>query len=52
MLNPRPAGIEHCVWTINDPKLAAAYRAQGADAIITDVPEEMLAALNSPTDHD
>ena len=45
----RTAGIEHYVWTINDPKLAAAYRAQGADAIITDVPAEMRAALNSPT---
>ena len=48
----RSAGIEHYVWTINDPKLAATYRAQGADAIITDVPAEMLAALLSPTDHD
>lgn len=48
----RTAGIEHYVWTINDPKLAATYRAQGADAIITDVPAEMLAALLSPTDHD
>jgi glycerophosphoryl diester phosphodiesterase len=45
----RTAGIEHYVWTINDPKLAAAYRAQGADAIITDLPAEMRAALNSPT---
>ena len=48
----RTAGIEHYVWTINDPKLAATYKAQGADAIITDVPAEMLAALNSPTKHD
>ena len=48
----RTAGIEHYVWTINDPKLAAAYRTQGADAIITDVPAEMRAALLSPTDHD
>ena len=36
----------------NDPKLAAAYRAQGADAIITDVPAEMLAALLAPADQD
>ena len=45
----RTAGIEHYVWTINDPKLAAAYRAQGADAIITDLPAEMRAALLTPT---
>jgi glycerophosphoryl diester phosphodiesterase len=43
----RAAGIEHYVWTINDPKLAPAYRAQGVDAIITDLPAEMRAALNS-----
>jgi glycerophosphoryl diester phosphodiesterase len=48
----RAAGIEHYVWTINDPKLAATYRAQGVDAIITDVPAEMLGALNSPAQHD
>lgn len=48
----RTAGIEHYVWTINDPKLAAAYRAQGADAIITDVPAEMRAALLAPADQD
>jgi glycerophosphoryl diester phosphodiesterase len=48
----RTAGIEHYVWTINDPKLAVTYRAQGADAIITDVPAEMRAALVAPTNHD
>ena len=48
----RTAGIERYVWTINDPKLAAAYRTQGADAIITDVPAEMLAALLAPADQD
>ena len=48
----RTAGIERYVWTINDPKLAAAYRAQGADAIITDVPAEMRAALLAPADQD
>ena len=48
----RTAGIEHYVWTINDPNLAAAYRAQGADAIITDVPAEMLAALLASTKDD
>lgn len=48
----RTAGIEHYVWTINDPNLAAAYRAQGVDAIITDVPAEMLAALLAPADQD
>jgi glycerophosphoryl diester phosphodiesterase len=45
----RTASIEHYVWTINDPKLAPAYRAQGVDAIITDLPAETLAALNTPT---
>jgi glycerophosphoryl diester phosphodiesterase len=45
----RAAGMEHYVWTINDPKLAATYKAQGVDAIVTDVPAEMLAALNSST---
>ena len=48
----RAAGIEHYVWTINDPKLAAAYRTQGADAIITDLPAEMRAALLAPADQD
>ena len=48
----RAAGIEHYVWTINDPKLAATYRAQGVNAIITDVPAEMLAALRAPTKPD
>lgn len=48
----RTAGIEHYVWTINDPKLAAAYRTQGADAIITDEPAEMRAALLTPADQD
>ena len=40
------AGIQHYVWTINDPKLAASYRAQGTGAIITDVPLDMLNALS------
>ena len=48
----RAAGIEHYVWTINDPKLAPAYRAQGVDAIVTDLPAEMRAALNAPIDRD
>jgi sialate O-acetylesterase len=43
----RAAGIEHYVWTINDPKLGPAYKAQGVDAIITDLPAEMRTALNS-----
>ena len=43
----RAAGIEHYVWTVNDPKLAATYRAQGVNAIITDLPAEMLAALRT-----
>jgi glycerophosphoryl diester phosphodiesterase len=43
----RAAGMEHYVWTINDPKLGPTYKAQGVDAIITDLPAEMRAALNS-----
>jgi glycerophosphoryl diester phosphodiesterase len=45
----RAAGIEHYVWTINDPKLGPTYKAQGVDAIITDLPAEMRAALVAPT---
>ena len=48
----RAAGIEHYVWTINDPKLAPAYQAQGVDAIITDLPAEMRAALVAATKPD
>jgi glycerophosphoryl diester phosphodiesterase len=40
--------MEHYVWTINDPKLGPTYKAQGVDAIITDLPAEMRAALNTP----
>jgi glycerophosphoryl diester phosphodiesterase len=48
----RAAGIEHYVWTINDPKLGPTYKAQGVDAIITDLPAEMRAALVASTKHD
>jgi glycerophosphoryl diester phosphodiesterase len=48
----RAAGMEHYVWTINDPKLGPTYKAQGVDAIITDLPAEMRAALVAPTKHD
>jgi glycerophosphoryl diester phosphodiesterase len=48
----RAAGIEHYVWTINNPKLAPTYRAQGVDAIITDLPAEMRAALLEPAGQD
>jgi glycerophosphoryl diester phosphodiesterase len=48
----RAAGIEHYVWTINDPKLAPDYKAQGVDAIITDLPAEMRAALVAPNKYD
>ena len=44
----RAAGIEHYVWTINDPKLGPTYKAQGVDAIITDLPAEMRTALVTP----
>jgi len=45
----RAAGIEHYVWTINDTTLAPSYKAQGVDAIITDLPAEMRTALDAPT---
>ena len=45
----RAAGMEHYVWTINDPKLGPTYKAQGVDAIITDLPAEMRTALVPPT---
>ena len=48
----RAAGIEHYVWTINDPKLGPTSKAQGVDAIITDLPAEMRAALVAPSKHD
>ena len=45
----RAAGMEHYVWTINDPKLGRTYKAQGVDAIITDLPAEMRTALVAST---
>ena len=45
----RAAGMEHYVWTINDPKLGPTYKAQGVDAIITDLPAEMRTDLVPPT---
>ena len=47
----RAAGMEHYVWTINDPKLGPSYKAQGVDAIITDLPAELRAVLNSSANH-
>jgi glycerophosphoryl diester phosphodiesterase len=35
-------------WTVNDPLLATGYAALGVDAIISDVPGRILAALTQP----
>ncbi len=48
----RTTGIEHYVWTINDPKLGPTYKAQGVDAIITDLPAEMRVELLAPAKPD
>uniref|UniRef100_UPI003B3A9A20 glycerophosphodiester phosphodiesterase n=1 Tax=Pseudactinotalea sp. TaxID=1926260 RepID=UPI003B3A9A20 len=39
------AGLEAWVWTVNDPARAVEIAAMGADAICTDAPAEVLAAL-------
>ena len=39
------AGIEHHVWTVNDPAAAGKYHAQGTKSITTDVPAKMRDAL-------
>lgn len=39
------AGLEVWVWTINDPARALAVAAMGADAVCTDAPAEVIAAL-------
>jgi glycerophosphoryl diester phosphodiesterase len=33
-------------WTVNEPKLAAAYALFGVDSIISDCPGRILAALS------
>ena len=38
-------GLEFSVWTVNDPNIAHRMRDWGADSIITDVPTQMLEAL-------
>ena len=39
------AGLALSVWTVNDPADAQRFVAMGADCIITDVPDKILAAL-------
>lgn len=39
------AGIEHHVWTVNDPAAVGKYHAQGTKSITTDVPAKMRDAL-------
>lgn len=41
----RAAAIQVAVWTVNDPAVAAKFVDLGVDAIITDQPAEMRAAL-------
>ena len=39
------AGYTLSIWTVNDPDEARAFVGMGADCIITDVPDKILAAL-------
>ena len=39
------AGYALSVWTVNDPDEARAFVGMGADCIITDKPDVILAAL-------
>lgn len=41
----KAAGYALAVWTVNDPAVALRCRGWGADAIITDVPDRILAAF-------
>ena len=41
------AGLEVWVWTINDPGRALEIAAMGADAVCTDAPAEVIAALDA-----
>jgi len=41
----KAAGYLLAVWTVNDPSTALRCRGWGADAIITDVPDRILAAF-------
>lgn len=41
----REHGLRLDVWTVNDPDVARALAAAGVDAIITDVPDVVLAAV-------
>lgn len=41
----KAAGYGLAVWTVNDPAVALRCRGWGADAIITDLPDVILAAL-------
>ncbi len=46
----KAAGYALAVWTVNDPEVARRCRAWGADAIITDTPGVILAALNEQSE--
>ncbi len=41
------AGIELCVWTVNDPKRARGLAAAGVTSLITDMPAVIRNSLNS-----
>jgi glycerophosphoryl diester phosphodiesterase len=46
--HPRPAGMLVNTWTVNDPEAARLLSDRGVDAIITDQPQVILAALVPP----
>jgi glycerophosphoryl diester phosphodiesterase len=41
----RERGLRVDVWTVNDPAVAVALASAGVDALITDVPDQVLAAV-------
>jgi glycerophosphoryl diester phosphodiesterase len=43
----KQAGFALSVWTVNDPDVARALVGMGADCIITDMPDVIIAALGS-----
>ena len=41
------AGIELCVWTVNDPKRARGLAAAGVTSLISDMPAVIRNSLNA-----
>ncbi len=44
----RTIGARLALWTVNDPDMATLWLRLGADAIITDVPDRIAAAVAGP----